>query len=218
MEYDFWDEAWARNQIGFHQNEINKNLLKFKKYLEAEDKKILVPLCGKTKDMNFLIKSNFHVTGVEIVGKAILDYFNENKIDNFTKDEIGNFCVYSNPVISLYHGDFFKFQNINQKFSAIYDRASLIALPSEMRKMHAKTLLNVTKKNARILMISLEYDQSKVEGPPHSVTKDEIEELFSSNFEIEILRTESTRNIGRKFKDNNIDSLKQTVYLLTKKC
>lgn len=103
------------------------------------------------------------------------------------------------------------------KFSAIYDRASMIALPPELREVHAKTLKNLTKKNATILLITLEYDQSKVNGPPHSLETAEVERLFSNDFDITIINKEKTKNIGPKFKNNGINFVTQKVYCLKRK-
>ena len=93
----------------------------------------------------------------------------------------------------------------------------MIALPPKMRELHANTLTKLLNPGGNILLITLEYDQSKVKGPPHSVDKSEIELLFSSDFTINILSTEKTKNIGPKFKDNEISYVTQRVYCLTKK-
>ena len=225
MDSNFWLDAWNEGNIGFHQSSVSKHLVKYIDILQSNDQNVLVPLCGKSLDMNFLIENEYQVYGVEIVEKAINDYFHENKITPKIQD-IGpyksenqkiKFCRYQSKSLNLYHGNFHQFDQCGLKFNAVYDRASMIALPPKMRELHANTLTKLLLPGGNILLITLEYDQSKVKGPPHSVDKPEIELLFGSDFNINVLSTEKTKNIGAKFKDNEISYVIQRVYCLTKK-
>ena len=223
MDPKFWHDVWDEGQIGFHQSEINKNLKKHLNLLQNTDHEILVPLCGKSLDMNYLISNKFKVYGVEIVKKALVQYLKEHKLNYHSKEisseENEKFEAYitENDKLHLYHGDFHQFDKLGMKFNAIYDRASMIALPPEQREIHAQTLKNLTKKNGTILLITLEYDQSKVNGPPHSLETPEVERLFSNDFEITIINEEKTKNLGAKFKNNGINLVTQKVYCLKRK-
>ena len=216
MEFSFWKNVWSENQIGFHQSETNKNLKKYLPHLSNEKNNILVPLCGKSLDMLYLKQNKFSIDGVEIVESAIIEFFAENKIKPTVLDLQNGFKKFSSHHYNLYCGDFHQFHTLNQKYDAIYDRASMIALPPQMRKAHAESLSELTLPNGKRLLITLEYDQKKVSGPPFSVIKDEVNTLFSENFKIEELSFESTNNIGPKFKNAGIKKVGQRVYLLTK--
>jgi len=218
MEAKFWEEAWENGQIGFHQGDFNKNLVEYFELLNLQkNQEVLVPLCGKTLDMNFLLQQHLIVNGVELVEQAIKDYLNENKIDEIKVENVESFKLYSTNALKLYHGDFHLFQQVGKTYNAIYDRASMIALPPMMRRTHAEVLTALTNRSGKILLITLEYEQSKVSGPPHSVTEEEIEHLFQENFDIQLLNLEKTKNIGPKFKDNGVNFVTQKVYLLTKR-
>ena len=61
---------------------------------------------------------------------------------------------------------------------AIYDRAALVALPAEMQQKYVDLLLSLVSPGAPILLITFDYDTSKMEGPPFSVNNDRVEQLF----------------------------------------
>lgn len=61
----------------------------------------------------------------------------------------------------------------------IYDRAALIALPEEMRVEYVQRIRGLLNPGGRILLVSLDYPQQEMAGPPFSVTQEEIEHLFA---------------------------------------
>ena len=62
METKFWIERWEEGQIGFHQSEVNAHLQNFWPKLDIpEGSQILVPLCGKTHDLLWLLKEGYKV-------------------------------------------------------------------------------------------------------------------------------------------------------------
>ncbi len=60
---------------------------------------------------------------------------------------------------------------------AIYDRAALVALPPEMRGRYAKRLVAIAGIVPQ-LVISFDYEQSAMNGPPFAVSGREIGELY----------------------------------------
>jgi thiopurine S-methyltransferase len=54
MEKDFWLERWEREEIGFHQNEVNPYLRQYWQELHlARDSVVFVPLCGLRRPWGF---------------------------------------------------------------------------------------------------------------------------------------------------------------------
>jgi thiopurine S-methyltransferase len=102
--------------------------------------------------------------------------------------------------------------------AAIYDRASLIALPPEMRRRYAEKLAELIAsaaiKNAQTLLITLEYDQSVLPGPPHSVPANEVRDLFAGQYEIIEVNRGQTRALSPKFKEHGIETVGEAVYIL----
>ncbi|NNG13294.1 MAG: thiopurine S-methyltransferase, partial [Halobacteria archaeon] len=79
MNPDFWHERWQANQIGFHQDEINPYLVRYWPELEiGMAGRVLVPLCGKTRDMIWLRDQGFSVVGIEVSPIAVEAFFAEN--------------------------------------------------------------------------------------------------------------------------------------------
>lgn len=78
MDEGFWQRRWARNEIGFHLNEVNPYLRRHWPNLRlAEGARVLVPLCGKSLDMAWLAEQGFAVLGVELSERAVEDFFAE---------------------------------------------------------------------------------------------------------------------------------------------
>ena len=84
MKAEFWLQRWQNSEIGFHRDEVNPNLLE---YIDALGLKtgdsVLVPLCGKSKDMVWLAQRGVNVVGVELSEIAIAAFFEENQLSAF---------------------------------------------------------------------------------------------------------------------------------------
>ena len=64
MEPAFWHERWALGQIGFHQERVHPALPAHEDvFLGAEGLSVLVPLCGKSLDLLWLLEQDLRVTG-----------------------------------------------------------------------------------------------------------------------------------------------------------
>ena len=72
--------------------------------------------------------------------------------------------------------------------NAIYDRAALVALPKEMRDRYTEHLVQIAE-NAPQLVIAYEYDQSVVNGPPFSVSQDEVRRHYTDSYNLTLLAT-----------------------------
>ena len=207
MNNTFWKNKWLKNEIGFHQEDFNKHLVKYIHKISSKDKSCFVPLCGKTKDLLYLSKYFSTVTGVEVIEKAVHDFYKENDL---SAEQEGS--KYSCGNISLYNEDILTYNNDNS-FDVIFDRASLIALPENLRKNYFKKIKSLSiAKGSKILLISIEYiDPKEKLGPPFSVPKHEIEESYKER-NIEILEESILENFNSKF--NSIE-VTQRVYLIT---
>lgn len=188
MDASFWHERWEKDQLGFHQAEVNAALEKHWPGLGVDrDAAVFVPLCGKSLDMHWLRRRGHPVIGVELSPIALRDFFAEAEIEP-TRAEAGALERWSGDGLDLYRGDFFDVDASRLcGVGGCFDRGSLIALPPETRRRYAEHLARILPDRVRILLLSIEYDQSKMAGPPHSVEIGEIESLFGADFEIETL-------------------------------
>ena len=214
MDEQFWIKAWNEGRTAFHQPHYHEKLTEhFPQLGPQAGQKVLVPLCGKTKDMTWLRQQGLQVHGVELHEQAVKDFFSENELfpPKVTRDQF--FIHHSHQDITISCGDFFK---LGQKdaYDLVYDRGALVALPAPMRKNYAQVIRGSLKKGGQYLLIAYEYDQSKMEGPPFSVGENEIRELYQDQFTIQLI--ESKKPAGEGPRLSAVESLRQTVYILRK--
>lgn len=225
MEIDFWLERWSKNEIGFHQQELNPYLAYFygeqgPSAEQREKLKVFVPLCGKSRDMLWLSQNGYNVFGVECSERAVKDFFEENAL-NYKHAEKAEHAFYQTSeqasVIEIFQGDFFSLQPADMdNVTDIFDRASLVALPVDMRKQYAEKMAELQGPGVRTLLVTLTYDQNEMNGPPFSVSEEHVNELYSDYFSIEKLCFKDTINDEPRMKDRGLSSLVETVYKLTR--
>lgn len=216
MDADFWISKWEDKAIGFHRADYHPELIKYFDKIEPHsDNKILVPLCGKTKDMLFLKEKGLQISGIEFSDIACEEFFSENDL-SFTTIEENGFKVFKGSNHSLFCGDFYKYKP-EHKYQAAYDRAAIVAIDPKSRKAYAKQYSNLLVSGAKLLLLSFEYDQTKVQGPPWSVEETYINEFFGSDFKVEILDSNLVEITSPKFKKNGLEQATQKIYLLTRK-
>jgi thiopurine S-methyltransferase len=191
MDAEFWIKKWVDGEIGFHQSEFHPQLKKFADHFAAGT--ILVPLCGKTRDMLYLASKGHEVIGVELSPIACQEFFEENGI-SYNKKSIANFMVYTSATITLWCGDFFHLpRDVWQNVNGIYDRAALVALPLELRKKYVSTIVDNGAKHTGILLVTFDYPQEVYAGPPFAVSHQEVQALYSTA-EIHKLQSEEDKS------------------------
>tara|TARA_Y100001936_G_scaffold238465_1_gene270322 strand:+ start:4762 stop:5421 length:660 start_codon:yes stop_codon:yes gene_type:complete len=216
MSKDYWLRRWEQKEIGFHQSDFNSYLCRYwkKLYLNHDDT-IFIPLCGKSLDIVWLCEQNYKVLGVEVSPVAVDSFFKENKfIPSINRCE--QFDRYRTERICILRGDFFNLKRKDlTEIKAVYDRASLVALPIEMRRMYASHLLEILPSDIQILLITCEYQQSEMEGPPFSVSVNEVESLFYRNSSISLLERKDILDQYPKFYKRGIREMYENIFLLT---
>ena len=187
MDADFWLHKWQSNDIAFHRKEANPLLVKhFAELNLAKSARVFLPLCGKTRDIAWLLSQGYKVVGAELSELAIQQLFVElNAQPNITSFDHGK--LYQAPQLDIFVGDIFKLSaEILGSVDAIYDRAALVALPFDMRIQYSKHLQQITK-TAPQLLICYDYDQTQTEGPPFSISDAEVAEHYQQNYEVKLI-------------------------------
>ncbi|WP_448652299.1 thiopurine S-methyltransferase [Pseudomonas fluorescens] len=217
MEPKFWQERWARNQIGFHLPEVNPHLQRhWPKLALAEGAKVLVPLCGKSLDMMWLASAGYRVLGVELSEQAVEAFFSEQGLVPRVSQR-GVFKVYQADLVELWCGDFFALgADAVADCSALYDRAALIALPPLMRAQYAEHLNTVLRPGCQGLLITLDYDQAQKAGPPFAVTDEEVRVLLGSHWAAQGVEEQDILGESWKFVQDGVTRLEERVYQLAK--
>ena len=204
MEADFWRTRWQRNEIGFHQERPHDALARFWEPLGlAPGARVFVPLAGKSLDLVWLARQGHAVVGIELSEIAVRDFHaGHGPIDG----------------LELRCGDLFDLTaGTLGRIDAVFDRASLVALPPPMRQRYAAQLAELSPPGTRTLLVTMEYDQSRMAGPPHSVPEAEVHELFGATHHIEWLARDSCLSDFPRFSQRGVDALAEAFYLLTRR-
>jgi thiopurine S-methyltransferase len=198
MEPQFWQNRWRNGQIGFHQPSVDRSLQRYWPLLALGTGRVFVPLCGKSLDLLWLRDQGHSVTGIELSATALESFCMENGVPARRRVR-GDFDVYETEHLALFRGDFFKLTPaLLGNVAAVYDRAALISWAPELRPAYAGHTAALTPPGTQMLLITLEYSQSQMPGPPFSVPRDEVERLYSRSFGIrEIARTDILANEAR---------------------
>jgi thiopurine S-methyltransferase len=177
MDHDFWHARWQANQIGFHEGRPNPLLERFIDRLPSGGR-VLVPLCGKADDLAYLASRGHTVIGVELVESAVAAFFTEHDLTP-TREAEGDHVAYRAGAITVLAGDWFATTAAAVgAVDAIYDRAALIALPPPLRSRYVAHLRALAP-DAPALLITLDYPQEVMDGPPFAVGDAEVRALWA---------------------------------------
>ncbi|MFT5722429.1 MAG: thiopurine S-methyltransferase [Motiliproteus sp.] len=223
MDADFWHQRWEQQQIAFHQQLVNPLLSGHWPALDLPPgAPVLVPLCGKSLDMLWLLDQGHPLVGVELSAKALEAFFEENSLQPSTCQQ-GPLEGWRVDDLTLLCGDFFALTldseggsegGVEQGFAAIYDRAALIALPPSMRDAYIDKLVSVLRPDGQILLITLEYPPEEHQGPPFSISEAEVQARFSERFSIEKLDSERLTRESSGFSRRGLLGSQETVFRL----
>lgn len=213
MEEGFWQTRWQRDQIGFHLNTVNPGLESYWSRLNiAKGSHVFVPLCGKSVDMCWLAEQGYRVLGIELIEKAVTDFFVEQKLTPVIRQR-GPFTAYSAGQITILCGNFFDLRAEDLiDFAAFYDRAALIALPDELRKQYAAHLSAIMPQGCKGLLLTMDYPQHQMKGPPFAVPPEQVEQLLGEAFTIECTEQRDILDEEWRFKAVGITRMFDYVY------
>jgi thiopurine S-methyltransferase len=189
MEQDFWLARWRDNKIGFHEGAPNTLLVAhFAALGVPAGGRVFVPLCGKTRDLCWLRAQGLDVVGAELSRLAVEQFYAEQGLAPAITPA-GKLERFAAEGVTIFVGDIFDLdRDTLGPVDAVYDRAALVAFPMPMRDAYADHLLALTG-GARELLVTFEYDQAKIAGPPFSVTEAEVRARYGSLYRLERAET-----------------------------
>ena len=215
MKNEYWLDRWQRNDIGFHQNEINSYLQHYwPRMHRVAGSKVLVPLCGKSRDMMWLHERGHAVMGVELSTMAAHAFFDEYHL-NPTITHHGPFECLTSGTIQIWCGDIFDLTAADLvNVHAVYDRAALVALHPVMRQRYVTHLLDILPAEMDILLITLDYPQHEMTGPPFAVTPGEVESLYARRAAMTCLHQLDVLDQNPRFRARGLSRLHESIYWL----
>jgi thiopurine S-methyltransferase len=227
MEANYWQQRWENNDIGFHRHVVHPRLVDHLGRLSLKPQsRLFLPLCGKTLDIGWLLGQGYRMVGVELNQQAIVQLFAELGL-NPRVTQAGRLKRYQAENLDVFVGDLFDLSDETLGVvDAIYDRAALVALPDAMRRRYAAHLIEITRR-APQLLITFEYDQQCIDGPPFSVSEEEIKEHYENSYTITLVdnaevsgklkgKCSATENVWHL--QNPVVSLASPAHSLSPKC
>jgi len=187
-----WESSWSKGETPWQLADTNEKLLNNMDELigctrngETTVKTILVPLCGKTKDMLYLYNKGHSVAGCEWVETAATQFFTDNNI-TFNKSPLENvegFLYQSEDGrLRIYQCDFLLLTTdvVDWKFDSVWDIQSLVSINPRDRKQYVRAVRSLLKYDFRYLLVTVEYEPFAHLGRPHSISYNAVKELFGS--------------------------------------
>jgi len=190
-----WETQWVKGDISWHLEATNERLLSYMNELvgvtkdgitsDPSAKKILVPLCGKSKDLVHLHSLGHTVVGCEGVEQACTEFFSENNIE-YSRSPIegvdGTLFTSADGRIRLYQCDFLALTSeiVSTKFEAVWDVQALVSINPRDRKQYVRTVRSLLADEFRYLLVTIEYEPFAHLGRPHSISYNAVKELFGS--------------------------------------
>ncbi len=217
MDANFWLQRWQDGRTGFHQKQTNPLLEAHWSSLDlAPNSKVFVPLCGKTRDIDWLAARGHHVLGVELSELAVQQFFSERELEP-TITRSPNGTHYSAGSVELIQADIFTITaDMLADCAAVFDRAALIALPPDMRERYADMPYARLPPDCQGLLITIEYPPEQMDGPPFSVDTAEVHTLFDRDWHIDRLERRDILAEQPQFTDKGVTSLSTAEYGLTR--
>lgn len=216
MDTDFWLQRWEHGQTGFHQSRVMPLLQKHWPALGlARDSRVLVPLAGKSLDVAWLAAQGHRVLAVELSPLAVKQFFDEHQLTPEVRD-VPQGRLHQAAGIDFLCGDIFDLDAATLAgCQACYDRAALIALPPALRARYATHVYEQLPAGCRTLLLTLDYPQTEMDGPPFSVPDAEVQAHYGARWRIDTLETRDVLEHEPKFAARGVTRMNTTVYRLT---
>ena len=217
MQPEFWHDRWRKGQLGFHQSAVDRNLQAYwPGFKLAAASRVFVPLCGKSLDLLWLRDHGHAVAGVELSAVALESFCMENGIPA-RRRLTGDFEVYQAERLELFRGDYFALTpELLGEVAAVYDRAALISWPSALRESYVAQLAALTRPGTQTLLITLEYKQEQMSGPPFSVSSEAVGRLYARQHEIRRLGRQDVLANEPRLRSRGLTELHEVCYQLTR--
>ncbi len=213
-----WLQCWRDQRTDFHQTVVNPLLSKFWSSLElARGSRVFVPLCGKSLDMIWLAQQGHEVIGVELSPVAVRAFFRENGLKP-VKRRLGQFTLWHYGKLTILCGDYFALTKADLGlFDTVYDRAALTALPENIRSLYVAQLKQLVPKSAKIFLLTIEDAAENATLNQAIAVDEEIKNLYSTGFEIDLAYVESVFEPDPDFPNQPSKRAEYKVYRLSSK-
>ena len=171
---EFWQQRYEQDSIGWDMGEVSPPL---KAYIDqlpesAKDQAILVAGAGNAYEVGYLHEKRF--TNVTLVDFALapIEAFAERYPDF--------------PSTHLICADFFSLSPEQYQFDWVLEQTFFCAINPSRRDEYVKQMAALIKPKGKLIGLLFDKDFGRDE-PPFGGTKDEYQQRFETNFDIEIM-------------------------------
>lgn len=184
MDAQFWHRKWERDEIAFHEAEPKPLLLRHLPVLDlSPGARVFLPLCGKSRDIAWLLDHGYRVAGIELSPIAVEQFFAAIGLSP-AASEVGGLRRLEAAGVTIFVGDVLTLgREALGPVDAVYDRAALVALPAAMRERYAAHLPAVSAGTPQLL-VTFDYDPSRLDGPPFCVTETEVRRHYDRAYRV----------------------------------
>ena len=207
-----WLDRWKDNRIGFHESAVNRYLQTHLPRFDLNtDARIFLPLCGKALDMLWLAEQGYEVVGIELSEIALRAFFDENRLQ-YERSESDRFVTYQSGRIRLLQGDFFDLRPDDlDGCTLVYDRAALIAMSPAQRPRYYRHMQSILPEAAQMLLITFDYDQAEMAGPPYAVADAEVESGYGDTYSMTVLDRNDILDERPRWREAGLTALNESV-------
>jgi cyclohexa-1,5-dienecarbonyl-CoA hydratase len=189
---DYWQTRWQAGRTGWHRDLPQPWLVAQRDELLAPPRgrdggrspapRVLVPLCGKSVDLEWLVAQGASVVGVDVAPQARDELARSRGLAFAPRPGVAPpYDVEAAGALEFWCGDLFALDPVRHgRFGAAFDRAALVALPRERRAAYARTIAAALEPGGRLLLVGLEFTGPSELGPPFSVPRDEAVATFTA--------------------------------------
>ncbi|MFM2286992.1 MAG: hypothetical protein RL684_135 [Pseudomonadota bacterium] len=215
MEADFWLQRWQNQQTAFDQAAAHPLLQRHWDALGcAPGAQVLVPLCGRSLDMDWLLARGHTVLGVELSPLAAEAWFGAHALEPLRTAD-GAFTRLQAAGCAILVGDFFALEPRHvAQVVAWYDRAALVALPLPMRQRYVALLAQLLAPATRGLLVSMDYPPEQITPPPFSVPAPDLQRLLAGAYTAELLERVDTFAQEPRLAARGLRSMHEEAWLL----
>ncbi len=177
VEHEFWRELWSDGRVDFHQPTGHPRLSDLVADLPIG--RALVPLAGKSVDIVALRHRGYEVVAVELVEQALRAFAEEQPALGLAPHHGQLGFELRGDGVRFMAADFFEVDESEVgRFDLVYDRAALIALPPSRRPAYVDHLRRLLRPDGRVAALTVEYDETEMDGPPFSVSPAAVSALY----------------------------------------
>lgn len=215
MELDFWTQRWEQGLTAWNQASVHPTLIeRWDDAGVAPGSDVFVPLCGSSIDMAWLADRGHRVIGCELSEIGVRQFFDTVDLAPSTTT-VGESVLFEAGPYRLWCGDLFALPgDAIAQVGGVYDRASLIALPDELRRRYAEFMAARVPVDATTLLLTFVYDEREMDGPPFSVDIDEVRRLYSPAFDVELLSDDEVLERNDDLAARGLSGLSEQALLL----